>query len=98
MELTQKHKQIISVVLLGAAVAYDFLPTDFVPDIPVVGWMDDFLLTSTAALNCLQQFTTEENQLMQKVLKWLKWTCLLLAILIILVFALLISTIISIFS
>lgn len=90
-------KQIMSLVLLAAAVGYDMLPSDLIPDLPVIGWVDDILITSTAALNCLEQFTTEENQLMQKVLKWLKWTCLLLAILIILVLMLLVTSIINIF-
>ena len=50
------RKQITSLLLLGASIIYDVIPADFIPDIPFVGWLDDMLVTSSAALNCLQQF------------------------------------------
>ena len=50
------RKQITSLILLGASIIYDVIPTDFIPDIPFLGWLDDMLITSSAALNCLQQF------------------------------------------
>jgi len=89
------RKQIISLILLGASIVYDIIPVDLIPDIPVLGYLDDMLVTSSAAVNCIQQFTTEDNPLLQKILKWLKWTFLLLAVLAVLVVALLISTIIT---
>ncbi len=92
------RKQITSIILLIGAIVYDFLPTDLVPDIPVIGWIDDFFVTSSALFNCIQQFSDDGNEILEKVMKWLKWTCLLLAVLIILVFLLLTATIISIFK
>lgn len=89
------RKQIISLLLLGASIIYDFLPVDLLPDMPVVGWLDDVLVTSSAALNCVQQFSSEDNQLSQRILSWLKWACLLFAILIILVVLLLASTLMA---
>ena len=55
------RKQITSLLLLGASIIYDVIPADFIPDIPFVGWLDDMLVTSSAALNCLQQFGVNAN-------------------------------------
>ena len=90
-------QQITSVILLIGAIVYDFLPTDLVPDIPVIGWIDDFFVTSSALFNCIQQFTENGNELLTRVMKWLKWTCLLLGILIVLLSLILAATIISVF-
>lgn len=92
------RQQITSIILLIGAIVYDFLPTDLVPDIPVIGWIDDFFVTSSALFNCIQQFSENGNEILTRIMKWLKWTCLLLAVLIILVFLLLTATIISIFK
>ena len=89
------RKQITSLILLGASIIYDVIPADFIPDIPFIGWLDDMLITSSAALNCLQQFGINANGKVERLLKWLKWTCILLAVLVILVVILLAGTIVS---
>ena len=89
------RKQITSLLLLGASIIYDVIPADFIPDIPFVGWLDDMLVTSSAALNCLQQFGVNANGKVDRLLKWLKWICILLAILVIIVVILLAGTIID---
>ena len=90
------RKQITSLLLLGASIIYDVIPADFIPDIPFVGWLDDMLVTSSAALNCLQQFGVNANGKVDRLLKWLKWICILLAILVIIVVILLAGTIVDI--
>ena len=89
------RKQITSLLLLGASIIYDVIPADFIPDIPFVGWLDDLLVTSSAALNCLQQFGVNANGKVDRLLKWLKWICILLAILVIIVVILLAGTIVD---
>lgn len=79
------RKQITSLILLAASIIYDVIPADFIPDIPFIGWLDDMLITSSAAINCLQQFGINANGKVERLLKWLKWTCILLAIIIILI-------------
>ncbi len=79
------RKQITSLILLGATIIYDVIPADFIPDFPFVGWLDDMLITSSAALNCLQQFGINANGKVERLLKWLKWMCILLAVIIILI-------------
>ena len=87
------RKQITSLILLGASIIYDVIPTDFIPDIPFLGWLDDMLITSSAALNCLQQFGINANGKVERLLKWLKWTCILLAVIIILIVILIVGNI-----
>ena len=87
------RKQITSLILLGASIIYDVIPADFIPDIPFIGWLDDMLITSSAALNCLQQFGINANGKVERLLKWLKWTCILLAVIIILIVILIVGNI-----
>lgn len=87
------RKQITSLILLGASIIYDVIPADFIPDIPFIGWLDDMLITSSAAINCLQQFGINANGKVERLLKWLKWTCIFLAVIIILIVILIVGNI-----
>lgn len=87
------RKQITSLILLGASIIYDVISADFIPDIPFLGWLDDMLITSSAALNCLQQFGINANGKVERLLKWLKWTCIFLAVIIILIVILIVGNI-----
>ena len=87
------RKQITSLILLAASIIYDVIPADFIPDIPFIGWLDDMLITSSAAINCLQQFGINANGKVERLLKWLKWTCILLAVIIILIVILIVGNI-----
>lgn len=79
-------KEITSLVFLGMAAAYDVSPIDIIPDIPVVGWLDDFMVTVTAVLNCIQQFTRDTSHTLSVIARTLKWIIILLGgILIVLV-------------
>jgi uncharacterized membrane protein YkvA (DUF1232 family) len=89
------RKQITSLILLAASIIYDVIPADIIPDIPFIGWLDDMLITSSAAINCLQQFGINANGKVERLLKWLKWTCILLAVIIVLIAILLAGTIVS---
>ena len=89
------RKQITSLLLLGASIIYDVIPADFIPDIPFVGWLDDMLVTSSEALNCLQQFGINANGKVDRLLKWLKWICILLAVIVIIIVIVLAGTVID---
>jgi len=72
------NKQKISIVLVIASLIYDAVPVDLIPDIPFIGWLDDILLTSSAAANCLQQFANEGNPVAQTITRVIKWVALAL--------------------
>lgn len=92
------RKQIVSLILLAASVAYDFIPVDFIPDIPFIGWIDDTLITSSALLNCVQQFCGVDDSFVQRVLKYTKWIVFVIAILLILAIGSVIGIIASFFQ
>ena len=80
-------KKVSSLVFMGLAALYDVSPVDIIPDIPVVGWIDDILITLTAFLNCIQQFTKETAHTLSIIAIILKWILVLLGgILIVLLF------------
>ena len=82
-----KRKEVSRLVKMGQAALYDVSPVDIIPDIPVVGWIDDILITLTAILNCIQQFTKETAHTLSIIAKILKWILVLLGgILIVLLF------------
>ena len=91
-------KQVTSIVLAGLAVLYDLSPVDIIPDIPVVGWVDDFFITATAVLNLIQQHTQESMQWLSAIAKTLKWITVALGVIVVLLVALFASLIVSYFA
>lgn len=93
-----EKKQITSLVLAGLAVLYDISPVDVIPDIPVVGWVDDFFITATAGLNLIQQYTSESMQWLSTIAKTLKWLTIILGVIVVLLVAIFASMIVSFFT
>ena len=96
--MVMKKKQITSLVLAGLAVLYDISPVDVIPDIPVVGWVDDFFITATAGLNLIQQYTSESMQWLSTIAKTLKWLTIILGVIVVLLVAIFASMIVSFFT
>lgn len=94
----ENKKQITSLVLAGLAVLYDISPVDIIPDIPVVGWVDDFFITATAGLNMIQQYTSESMQWLSTIAKTLKWLTIILGVIVVLLVAIFASMIVSFFT
>lgn len=94
----ENKKQITSLVLAGLAVLYDLSPVDIIPDIPVVGWVDDFFITATAGLNLIQQYTSESMQWLSTIAKTLKWLTIILGVIVVLLVAIFASLIVSFFT
>ena len=55
-----KKNKILSIVILILALVYGVSPVDIIPDMPVVGWADDFFIIAFAVLNMLQ-FSSDDN-------------------------------------
>ena len=89
------RKEITSLTLLGLAAVYDISPIDIIPDVPVVGWVDDFFITATTLLNCVQQFTAETSQTLSAIAKTLKWILILVGGVLIVLIVLLLGFIIG---
>ena len=96
--MDMEKKQITSLVLAGLAVLYDISPVDAIPDIPVVGWVDDFFITATAGLNLIQQYTSESMQWLSTIAKTLKLLTIILGVIVVLLVAIFASMIVSFFT
>lgn len=94
----ENKKQITSLILAGLAVLYDLSPVDIIPDIPVVGWVDDFFITATAGLNLIQQYTSESMQWLSTIAKTLKWLTIILGVIVVILVAIFASLIVSFFT
>ncbi|MCI4625203.1 MAG: DUF1232 domain-containing protein [Candidatus Magnetoovum sp. WYHC-5] len=64
---------IVPFLVLIVALIYDLMPFDFIPDVPVVGWVDDLLITVAAIINFIEK-TLLHNQDDVKSAVWkIKW-------------------------
>lgn len=85
-------------MLVGFAVLYDISPVYLIPDIPVVGWVDDYSITATVGLNLIQQYTSELMQTQSKIATTLKWLTIILGVIAVLLVAIFASLIVSFFT
>ena len=87
-------KKVWAWILFVLAVIYGISPADLVPDMPVIGWIDDFTIGAAALTNLIQQQFFQTNKAFDKLFKLAKWILISIAVLILLV-AVLIITIIA---
>ena len=90
-----KNKKVWSWILLIAAMIYGVSPVDLVPDSPIIGWIDDFMIGSAALMNFIQQQFFQTNNSLNKLFKQIKWILISIAILITLVAILIIILVIK---
>lgn len=58
---------------------YAISPVDIIPDVvPVVGWADDLLAVVGGGLNLIQANLAQTNQTLAGILKFVKWTVIIL--------------------
>ncbi|MGM9802211.1 MAG: YkvA family protein [Candidatus Limisoma sp.] len=89
----------ISWILAVVALVYDFSPVDIVPDgFPVAGWLDDIMVTLLAVLNVVQQYSKDGHPTASRILKRLKWGCIVVAVIAVAILALAVYGIISLFN
>jgi hypothetical protein len=95
-----RWKVVLAWVWLVAAVAYDVLPADFIPDIPFIGWIDDFFFSAAAIANLIEQLGGSKAKKVAHVVRWvevfgwLKWV-LLAAFIIMVIVAIVVAVILG---
>ena len=85
-------------VWAALSVASLFCPVDIIPDIPIVGWVDDFFITTTAGLNLLQGYAADSSQSLAQLVKMIKWGIIILGVICIALVLLLGTLIVKMFS
>jgi hypothetical protein len=71
---------VIPVVLLVLAILYDLSPIDIIPDIPVIGYVDDLIITAIATLNLMQKWFEDTSGILAAALGFMKWLVVLIGI------------------
>jgi uncharacterized membrane protein YkvA (DUF1232 family) len=80
------------------AAAYVISPIDIIPDIPVVGWIDDAAITIPAILQFIEMETEDKALWFSKIAKTLKWICIILGVIVVLIVLLLGTLIVKLFT
>ena len=69
---------------------YAISPIDIIPDVfPVVGWFDDALAVVGGGLNLIQANLAKTNETLAGIIKFIKWTTIILGGILVAVVALL---------
>lgn len=95
---TPEKSRLVPYLFLAFAVLYTLSPVDLIPDVPVVGWFDDFLALAAAGLNVLQLELGMQNRILGQILAIVKWGVIALASVLVLLVGLLGVVIIKLFS
>ncbi len=67
-------------IMAGLGVAYMLSPIDIIPDIPVIGWVDDFFVMASTGLNLLEKELGKMSDVLRMIFKALKWITIVLGI------------------
>lgn len=98
-EIEEKEKSTTGAWILAIlSVVYLISPIDIIPDIPIVGWVDDFFISVTGILNLIQAEVSKTSQSIAQGIKMLKWLIIGIGIIAILLVLLLGSLIVSLFT
>ena len=73
MNQPSRRSMVFPVVLFVLAILYDISPIDLIPDIPVVGYVDDFFITAIATLNLLEKWFQDSSIVLASLLRLSKW-------------------------
>ena len=98
MSDVKKKKHIIEWIQLLVSLVYVFNPIDIIPDMPAIGWVDDFFVVAFGMINLVQGYTNETNKKVAKIIKILKWIIAIFGIICIIFILFLGSVIIKIFQ
>lgn len=85
----EKREKTKAVILTVLGALYAISPLDIIPDIPVIGWIDDFFVLSAAIVNLIEHFTGREHYILRQSLKYIKWVLVIIGIIVILILLLL---------
>ena len=90
-----QSKKVWAWILFIAAIIYGASPIDLIPDMPILGWIDDFTIVAAAFTNLIQQQFFQTNKYLNKLFKIAKWILISFAVLIVLIAILIITIIVK---
>ena len=97
-----ENKQLPSVVgpwvLMVLCLLYGISPVDLIPDIPIVGQIDDLIILASGTLNLVQRYMERADSSLTTIVKVTKWIVISLGAIVILLLALFAVAIVSLFT
>ena len=97
-----ENKQLPSVagpwVIMALCLLYGVSPVDIIPDIPIVGQIDDFIIMASGTLNLAQRYMERADSSFTTIVKVTKWIVIALGAIVILLLALFAVAIVNLFK
>ena len=97
-----ENKQLPSVVgpwvIMALCLLYGVSPVDIIPDIPIVGQIDDFIIMASGTLNLAQRYMERADSFFTTIVKVVKWIVIALGAIVILLLALFAVAIVNLFK
>ena len=85
-------------VLMVLCLLYGVSPVDIIPDIPVVGQIDDLIILASGSLNLAQRYMERADSSFTTIVKVFKWIVVALGAIVILLLALFAVAIVNLFK
>ena len=85
-------------VIMTLCLLYGISPVDIIPDIPIVGQIDDLIILVSGGLNLLQRYMERNDSSLTSIVKVIKRIVIALGAIIILLLALFAVTIVNLFK
>ena len=96
-----EDKQLPSVVgpwvLMVLCLLYGISPVDIIPDVPIVGQIDDLIILASGTLNLTQRYLERADSSLTTIVKVTKWIVIALGAIVILLLALFAVAIVNLF-
>lgn len=96
-----EEKQLPSTVgpwlIFGLCLLYGISPVDIIPDVPIVGQIDDLIILASGTLNLAQRYMERADSSLTTIVKVTKWIVIALGAIVILLLALFVVAIVNLF-
>ena len=97
-----ENKQLPSVVgpwvIMALCLLYGISPVDLIPDIPIVGQIDDLIILASGTLNLVQRYMERADSSLTTIVMVAKWIVIALGAIVIILLALFAVAIVSLFK
>ena len=97
-----ENKQLPSVVvpwvIMVLCLLYGVSPVDIIPDIPIVGPIDDLIILASGSLNLAHRYMERADPSLTTIVKVVKWIVIALGAIVILLLALFAVAIVNLFK
>ena len=85
-------------VIMALCLLYGISPVDLIPDIPIVGQIDDLIILLSGSLNLVQRYMERADSSLATIFKVAKWIVIAIGAIVIILLALFAVAIVNLFK